>query len=175
MIDFMLDAAGEQPVAFEGVFHSIKVLIGNQYPFRAGNIRIDPGKDTSFLIVVFIAGEYLTFGFAKDIGMRREGDSVLPSRMQVMGYSGWSASTTQNCRASPICWAVSPIPSALYMVEIMSLQSWFKDASNSEIAFPFSELWCHNLRLIGTFFRRMTGFCLRLYSGKKMKLHYKGD
>jgi len=54
----MLDTTGEQPIAFQGVGHSIKILVGDLNPLRACYIAIDPReRKTAFLVVKFIAGQ----------------------------------------------------------------------------------------------------------------------
>jgi hypothetical protein len=62
MVYFMLDAPGEQTVAFENVRDSVEVLIFNSDEFGAGDVTLDSWqREATFLIVEFIAGKKFDF------------------------------------------------------------------------------------------------------------------
>ena len=57
VVGFVLDAAGEETVAFEIVFDAVQVAIGNPYAIGANNLTSYLGKrETAFVVRHVVAG-----------------------------------------------------------------------------------------------------------------------
>ena len=117
VVDFMLYAAGKKPVTYQLMRVAIQILVTYRDPFGACDFSAKlRERQTALFIIIFFGGKGNNLGLARAKGITIEGGKALSSRMQVMGYSGWSGtSTTQNWMALPICWAARPIPSAFSM------------------------------------------------------------
>jgi hypothetical protein len=138
MIHLVLNAAGKDAIALQGVGDAMQILETDGDFVRADDVAADFGERKATLLIGLLSeGRATTAGLTKVIGMISSSGVLTPSSTQVKFRFIGSKSTTQSCSARPICWAASPMPSASCMVATISWTRFASSVSKTVTLRPF--------------------------------------